>query len=98
MKTIQLEIIPASFTIKDVDTLLYALETRIKAREIMNKEEAAAYLSGISVRMLERLSKDDIIPCHYVPGTSIRVWLKSELVGVVKTWGSKRIRKKSSRQ
>lgn len=91
---IQIQMVPDSgFSVKDLDAFLYALENRFKSREIMNKEEAAAYFSGISVRMLERLSKDGVIPSHCVPGTSIRVWLKSECVGVVKTWGSKRTRK-----
>lgn len=54
--TAQIEFLPAGqYTIKDLDTLLVALETRVKAREVMHTKDAAAYL-GISPRQVQQLA------------------------------------------
>jgi hypothetical protein len=67
------------YSIKDLDSLLYALETRIKAREVMHRKEAAEFI-GISLRQLDELTSQGSIPCHRLEGLSSKLYLRSELL------------------
>ena len=67
------------FTIQELDILLMALETRLKAKECMSPKEAAKYC-GISVSSLYKSS----LPFHRIPGLGGRVYLRSELVETIR--------------
>lgn len=70
---------PTPFTIQELDTLIMALEGRVKAREIMHRKDLAEYL-GCSERTVDRST----LPHHYIPGTNVKVWLRSEVLEAIK--------------
>jgi excisionase family DNA binding protein len=71
------------YSIKDIDALLAALESRVQAREVMHRQEAADYL-GINVRTLDRMSKRGELPFHQLKGLEVRLFLRSELIAFIK--------------
>lgn len=78
--TAQVQFIPeGTYSIKDLDTLIIALETRIHAREVMHTQQAADFL-GISKQTLYR-SK---FPFHKVEGLEGRLYLRTELIERIK--------------
>lgn len=70
---------PTPFTIQELDTLLVALESRVKAKEIMQRQDLALYL-GVSLRTVDRST----LPFHYIPGTNIKVWIRSQVLEAIK--------------
>ena len=77
---LQINMVPnTGFTNEQLDTLLYALETRVKAREILHKKDLAAEL-GVSQRTVDRST----LPHHYIPGTNVKVWIRSEIIEAIK--------------
>ena len=70
---------PTPFTMQELDTLLHALETRVKAKEIMHRADLALYL-GVSERTVDRCK----LPYHYIPGTNVKVWIRSEVLEGIK--------------
>lgn len=81
--TAQVEFIPnGQWSVKDLDTLILALETRVKAKEVMHAKEAAAFI-GISLRKLYEIPKE-VFPFHEVPGLKGRLYLRSELIEKVR--------------
>lgn len=82
---LQIQMVPdTGFSIKDLDTLIHALETRVKAREIMHIKEAAEYL-GLSESRLYRIPKQ-VIPYHEIPGIRGRFYIREEIKNKIKTY------------
>lgn len=72
-----------SFSVKDLDRFLFELEARFKAKEVMHRKDAAAYL-GVSERTLDRLSVSGVIKYHTLEGLSGKLYLRSEILEKVK--------------
>lgn len=70
---------PTPFTIQELDTLIVALEGRVKAREVLHRKDLAVEL-GVSMRTVDRST----LPFHYIPGTNVKVWLRSEVLEAIK--------------
>lgn len=83
MKTAVIEMIPeGQFSIKDLDILIFALEGRVKAQEVMHRKDAAKFL-GMSVRNLDALSSNKRIPFHKPEGWP-KMYLRSEILDFIK--------------
>lgn len=83
--TAQVNFIPEGpYSIHDVETLVIAFESVVKAREVMHRKEAADFL-GINIRTLDRLATAGSIPYHKIKGLEgTRLYLRSELVAHIK--------------
>lgn len=68
------------FINKDLERLLIELREIAHAPEVMDTQQAAAFL-GISASKLYRM---DNIPSHRVPKISGKVFLRSELIDYIK--------------
>lgn len=69
-----------SFNLRDLKTLIIAIERFMESKEVMHTQEAADFL-GISASKLYRM---DNVPHHKVPGFSGKVFLRSELIDYIK--------------
>jgi hypothetical protein len=84
MSALQVQFNPETgYSIKDLDTLIVALETRVKAREVMHRKDAAEFL-GISPRQLDYWTAEKVIPHHVLPSTTVKLYLRSELLQKIK--------------
>lgn len=84
MPTIEPRVIPDdhySFSLKDLDKFIIAIERRIASKEIMHPKEAAAYL-GISLATLYRLKS---IPYHKLEDLEGRLYLRSEIIEKIRS-------------
>ena len=82
--TLQVHMIPeGQFQNKDLEILLNELSEILKAKEVMCRDEAAAFLS-ISTRTLDRLSISGALPSHQIKGLSKRLYLRSEIIQYIK--------------
>jgi hypothetical protein len=68
------------FSIKDLDRFLFEAERRFKQKEVMNPKEAAQFI-GVSVATLYKSE----VPFHKIPGIDRRLYLKSEIIQVIKS-------------
>ena len=69
-----------SYNLKDLNTLLIALERFTAQNEIMRTKEAAKFLGIGKTKMYQM----DQIPSHKLPGIAGKFYLKSELIDFIK--------------
>lgn len=83
MPTIEPRVIPDdyySFTLKDMSTLVKALERFMEHKEVMRTKEAAKFLGIGKTKMYQM----DRIPSHTLPGISGKFYLRSELIDFIR--------------
>jgi hypothetical protein len=72
---------------KDVDRIIVAMKVRMEqlvGEEIFMRKEAAKYMK-MGTRNFDRLANEGNIPSHKPQGWKHKVYLKSELIHLVKT-------------
>lgn len=69
------------FSIKDIDTLIKAVETRIEAnkKEVLLNTEVAELL-GVTVRTVDRMRKAGSLKGHRMAGVKVWFYLRSEII------------------
>jgi hypothetical protein len=71
---------------KDIDRIIVALQDRMQhlnEEKVMRRKDAASFL-GLHERTLDRLSNSGSIPYHRLDGLSDKLYLRSELIHLIK--------------
>jgi hypothetical protein len=71
----------------DVDKVIMALENRMQhlfEEKVLHRKDAAKFL-GIGIKSLDRLASGGKVPYHRIDGLSGRVYLRSELIHLIRT-------------
>lgn len=71
------------YSLRDIDKLIDAIESRVHAREVMRIEHAVEFL-GVSRSQIDRMCRDGKLPFHRIEGLGGKLFLRSELLEFIK--------------
>jgi excisionase family DNA binding protein len=84
MSAIQVKMVPQTYDIHDIDSLLGVLEGRMRNwKEVLTFKECCAYL-GVSDKTLSHWSNDGYIPFRRIPGSDKKFYIKSDVLEALK--------------
>lgn len=75
---IQLHAEQTTYSIKDIDSLIAAIENRVPPREIMRIEHITEFL-GVSRKTIDNMCRAGM-PFHRLPGLGGKLFVRSEII------------------